>query len=407
MAHDVFVSYSSKDKAVADSIVTALELNGIRCWCAPRDIRPSEDWGKSITSAIEGSRVFLMIFSGNANQSQHVLDELLLAINLQIVILPFRIENLDPEGAMKLHLSSRHWLDAFEPYWESHIKPLVKNVSVILETAFEKQQIVLPGDIARKIKEPKKKISRIISGILISAFLITAGWFGYISLFPQDEENSTSMALGPTSTSTPITPEPALEPTTEPTARATPTLYDFTLELGPPDYETDFLTYGINNGEWPQGLEKEGRSVDIGDDGTLIVDNLDVSYYKKSIKSRMVVDAKFLFITDTYNPAIVLYCIDNPKGSYKARFYLSGEVSVDRASHPSKRLITGKIPPFEIGKFYRLRFDCIGGGFQVFVNGSSVGSGDNFNDETFFSGYPGLSSENAIVVFDNFKLWLP
>jgi len=402
MAHDVFVSYSSKDKAIADSIVAALEQNGIRCWCAPRDIQPSEDWGKAITSAIEGSRVFLMIFSGNANQSQHVLDELLLAINLQVVILPFRIENLDPEGAMKLHLSSRHWLDAFEPSWKSHIKPLVKNVSFILETAVEEQQIVLPGDIARKIKEPKKKISRIISGILIIAFLITAGWFGYISLFPQDEENSTAMA------SIPITPEPALEPTSEPTIQATPTLYDFTLELGPPDYETDFLNFGINNGEWPQGLEKEGRSVDIGDDGTLIVDNLEATYYKKSIKSRMVVDAKFLYITDPYNPAIVLYCINNPKGSYTANFYLSGEVTVDRnmPPTPNKSLIAGKIPPFEIGEFYRLRFDCIGGGFQIFVNGSPVGNYIQ-NDETFFSGYPGLSSENAVVVFDNFKLWLP
>ena len=406
MAHDVFISYSSKDKAIADSIVAALEQNEIRCWCAPRDIRPSEDWGMAITSAIEGSRVFLMIFSGNASQSQHVLDELLFAINQQVVILPFRIENLDPEGAMKLHLSSRHWLDAFEPSWESHIKPLVINVSAILETALEEQQIVLPGDIARKIKEPKKKISRIISGILISAFLITAGWFGYISLFPKDYENNAALAIEPTSTSSPITPEPTLDPTTEPTIQVTPTLYDFTVELGPPDYETDFLTYGINNGEWPQGLEKESRSVDIGDDGTLIVDNLDASYHKKSTKSRMVVDAKFLYITDPYNPAIVLYCIDNPKGNYSARFYLSGDVTVDNTTFGGKQLIAGKVPPFEIGKFYRLRFDCIGGGFQIFVNGSPVGDYIQ-NDETFFSGYPGLSSENAVVVFDNFKLWLP
>ena len=113
MAHDVFVSYSSKDKAIADAIVSALENNQIRCWYAPRDIQPSEDWGQAITNAIEASKVFLIIFSASANRSQRVLDELNLAITQQAIILPFRIENLEPFGAMKLHLSSRHWLDAF------------------------------------------------------------------------------------------------------------------------------------------------------------------------------------------------------------------------------------------------------------------------------------------------------
>lgn len=43
-AHDVFISYSSKDKPVADATVAVLEANGIRCWIAPRDIRPGADW---------------------------------------------------------------------------------------------------------------------------------------------------------------------------------------------------------------------------------------------------------------------------------------------------------------------------------------------------------------------------
>ncbi len=35
MAHDVFVSYSVKDKTTADAICAALEANGIRVWIAP------------------------------------------------------------------------------------------------------------------------------------------------------------------------------------------------------------------------------------------------------------------------------------------------------------------------------------------------------------------------------------
>jgi basic membrane protein A len=186
MAHDVFVSYSSKDKAIADTIVAAMENNQIRCWYAPRDIQPSEDWGKAITNGILASRVFLIIFSGNANRSQRVLDELNFAVTKEITILPFRIENLEPDGAMGLHLSSRHWLNAYEPSWESHIRKLVKNVSVILETPIDDQQIVVPEGIEKKAKQ-QKKLSRILAGIAVVAILITAGWFVLPTITRRDD----------------------------------------------------------------------------------------------------------------------------------------------------------------------------------------------------------------------------
>lgn len=46
MAHDVFVSYSNKDKPVADAVIAGLENKGIRCWVAPRDITPGSSWGQ-------------------------------------------------------------------------------------------------------------------------------------------------------------------------------------------------------------------------------------------------------------------------------------------------------------------------------------------------------------------------
>jgi len=67
----------------------------------------------------------LLIFSGHSNRSKHVRDEIYYAISEEKIILPFRIENLDPTGAMRLHLSSRHWLDAYQPSWQVHINHLV------------------------------------------------------------------------------------------------------------------------------------------------------------------------------------------------------------------------------------------------------------------------------------------
>jgi hypothetical protein len=165
MAHDIFVSYSTIDKTITNTIVASLEQNQIRCWYAPRDIKPSEDWGKAISCAIDQSKVFLIIFSGNSNRSQRVLDELNLAISQEIPIIPFRIENLEPEGAMRLHLSSSHWLDAYDASWETHIRKLILTVSSQLETTIAEEDVELPKISAKSQKTLKDKgIRRILIG---------------------------------------------------------------------------------------------------------------------------------------------------------------------------------------------------------------------------------------------------
>ena len=37
---DAFVSYASQDAAIANSIVESLEAQGLKCWIAPRDVKP-------------------------------------------------------------------------------------------------------------------------------------------------------------------------------------------------------------------------------------------------------------------------------------------------------------------------------------------------------------------------------
>ena len=37
--HDVFISYSSHDKPIADAVCATVEGKRIRCWIAPRDVQ--------------------------------------------------------------------------------------------------------------------------------------------------------------------------------------------------------------------------------------------------------------------------------------------------------------------------------------------------------------------------------
>ena len=48
MTYDVLISYSTKDKPTADAEYAKLEQQGGRCWIAPRDIHPGQEWGKAI-----------------------------------------------------------------------------------------------------------------------------------------------------------------------------------------------------------------------------------------------------------------------------------------------------------------------------------------------------------------------
>src|ERR1700744_3644740 len=115
MAHDVFISYSSKDKPVADATCATLEAQGIRCWIAPRDIRPGSDWGEAIIDGINDARVFVLVFSSNANVSVQIKREVERAINKGLPVIPFRIENVMPTKSLGYFLFPPHLLGGASP----------------------------------------------------------------------------------------------------------------------------------------------------------------------------------------------------------------------------------------------------------------------------------------------------
>jgi hypothetical protein len=148
MAHDVFVSHSSKDKPIADAICTALEQVGIRCWIAPRDIVPGATWGKSIVDAIQGARVMVLVFSANANTSPQIEREVERAVSKGLPLIPFRIENVKPSGALEYFLGTPHWLDALTPPVEQHLQRLVEVIRQILAGPSVETRLEVPHESA-------------------------------------------------------------------------------------------------------------------------------------------------------------------------------------------------------------------------------------------------------------------
>jgi hypothetical protein len=132
MAHDVFLSYSSKDKPIADAVCGTLEGKRIRCWIAPRDVLPGLPYGEALVEAIESSRVMVLVFSSNANNSPQVMREVERAVSKGIPIIPLRIEQVPPSKSLEYFISAPHWLDALTPPLEKHLQSLAETVHLLL-----------------------------------------------------------------------------------------------------------------------------------------------------------------------------------------------------------------------------------------------------------------------------------
>jgi hypothetical protein len=133
MAHDVFISYSSKDQSVADAVRAALEARAIRCWIAPRDILPGTDWGAAIVDAISASRVMVLVFSGHANTSPQIKREVERAVAKGVKLVPFRIADVPMSKHFEYFISTAHWLDAVTGPQEKHIETLCDTVRQLLQ----------------------------------------------------------------------------------------------------------------------------------------------------------------------------------------------------------------------------------------------------------------------------------
>jgi hypothetical protein len=133
MPHDVFISYSSKDKAAADAVRATLEQHNVRCWIAPRDILPGMDWTTSIIEAIEDARVMVLLISSSSNSSRQIEREVHAAADHDVIIVPVRIQDVPPARNLQFFLSAIHWLDAITPPFEKHLDNVAEKIRLLLD----------------------------------------------------------------------------------------------------------------------------------------------------------------------------------------------------------------------------------------------------------------------------------
>ena len=174
----IFISHSSRDRKMAQTISTALEHRGFHCWISSRDIGPGENFQEAIVRATRGSRVMVLVFTGNANNSNEIKKEMALASQHNLAVIPVRVEDVVPNDAFAYEFATRQWIDTFGN-WENAIERLAQQIAQV------------PGGGARENAPsvprapPTKGSSR--TGLLAAAavaVVVIAGGGAYVAFKP-------------------------------------------------------------------------------------------------------------------------------------------------------------------------------------------------------------------------------
>jgi hypothetical protein len=197
----LFVSHVSEDRDAALQVVEELERRGLRCWIAPRNVRPGRPFDDEIANAIETCQAMLLIFSEHCNDSEYIRREVTVAGESHKVVIPFRIENVEPKRGLRVRLSDLHWLDGFASR-EKAIDELI-GIFPALNEPNEKAIPEAAGSRAESVKprEPQRSQARLpwppsvpAVAVTIAACLILAAigiWaYRFISTPPAVQNNA-------------------------------------------------------------------------------------------------------------------------------------------------------------------------------------------------------------------------
>lgn len=97
-------------------ICNRVERQGIRCWIAPRDVLPGEDWARRIGAEIDRAVGFVVVLSRASNKSRPVKAEVEFAFNNSgLPIFPVQIDDITLDNldrGLRFFVGSSHVVDA-------------------------------------------------------------------------------------------------------------------------------------------------------------------------------------------------------------------------------------------------------------------------------------------------------
>lgn len=151
----IFISYSTKDKQIANAICHYLEENGVACWIDHRELMSGQIWTGEIVKAIKKSEAMVLVYSANSNASTQVAAEVNLAFSKGKTIIPFLVDETPMKDNIEYCLAQMHWLVAYPDYRET-FTPLLKAVKQVYPSI---SQYSGSGSLQKGIEGPQFDLS--------------------------------------------------------------------------------------------------------------------------------------------------------------------------------------------------------------------------------------------------------
>ena len=132
MKYDVFISYSRKDKSIADQICKAFEQAGISYFIDRDGILSGQDFVNVIIKAIKESTIFLFLASMNSYKSQITLDEVFEALDGVAIgnhqIITYILDDSELPNELRFRLRRYNWRNRHLHSIENVLVPDIKTL---------------------------------------------------------------------------------------------------------------------------------------------------------------------------------------------------------------------------------------------------------------------------------------
>ena len=121
----IFVSYAHKDAELVFPEIKRFHDEGYPIWY-DQGLTAGQEWDEEIEEALMDSSLLVVFISENSMASNNVVDEIKLALEEDIDIVPIYFEDAKLARGLKLRLSQKHAIFKFQLHDEDYIKACFK-----------------------------------------------------------------------------------------------------------------------------------------------------------------------------------------------------------------------------------------------------------------------------------------
>jgi len=170
----IFISYSGDDTTIAEKVCRELELDGIDCWIAPRNVEPGRDYGEQIIAAIESAPAMVLIHSAGANASLFVPNELERAVSKGKPVFVLRRSQVQPSWDIGRLAARSQWFDGWTPPLEDRVYTLAAAIRRQLGMPPLARRTARPG-VAPLSRRPSTTVGLAAAGLAALAVVALVG----------------------------------------------------------------------------------------------------------------------------------------------------------------------------------------------------------------------------------------